>query len=134
MTAHNVIRLPVPEAAFDRIVARDREANIAAERVQAVKTARAVLRAPEAFTDAILRDACAALQAWGDATDYLQADAMIFALNKRERDQAHEAARRETSASIALRHLPKWPALLAGAVAFVGFWWGVVALVMGVGG
>lgn len=130
MTAHNVIRLPVPEAAFDRIVARDREANIAAERVQAVKTARAVLRAPEAFTDAILRDACAALQAWGDATDYLQADAMIFALNKRERDQAHEAARRETSASIALRHLPKWPALLAGAVAFVGFWWGVVALVM----
>lgn len=35
---------------------------------------------------------------------------------------------------IALRHLPKWPALLAGAVAFVGFWWGVVALVMGVGG
>lgn len=40
----------------------------------------------------------------------------------------------ETSARIALRHLPRWPALLAGAVAFTGFWWGVVALVMVVGG
>ena len=43
-------------------------------------------------------------------------------------------AAQETSARIALRHLPRWPALLAGAVAFTGFWWGVVALVMGVGG
>ena len=40
----------------------------------------------------------------------------------------------ETSARIALRHLPRWPAVLAGAVAFIGFWWGVVALVMGAGG
>lgn len=39
-----------------------------------------------------------------------------------------------SAARIALRHLPRWPALLAGAVAFIGFWWGVVALVMGVGG
>ena len=115
MTTHNVIRLPVPEAAFDRIVARDREANIAAERVQAVKTARAVLRAPEAFTDAILRDACAALQAWGDATDYLQADAMIFALNKRERDRAHEAAKAaaETPADVARRFAHRWPEIVS---------------------
>ena len=134
MTAHNVIRLPLDTTAFDRLNAHQRNANIAAERADWVRIARQVLRSPKYYTDQELRDACATLQAWGDATDYLQADAMIFALNKRERDQAHEAARRETSASIALRHLPKWPALLAGAVAFVGFWWGVVALVMGVGG
>ena len=58
----------------------------------------------------------------------------IDEINRLERDAAHEAARRETSARIALRHLPQWPSILAGAVAFVGFWWGVVALVMGVGG
>lgn len=123
MTAHNVIRLPVPEAAFDRIVARDREANIAAERVQAVKTARAVLRAPEAFTDAILRDACAALQAWGDATDYCQADAMIFALNKREW-QARNCPRPETSADVARRFAHRWPEIVSwGAFVAVALLW-----------
>ena len=98
---------------------------------QQVQNARAALRSPDLYSDDELRDFCATLQSrWGDATDYCQADAMIFALNKRERDRAHEAARQETSARIALRHLPRWPALLAGAVAFIGFWWGVVALVM----
>lgn len=48
--------------------------------------------------------------------------------------QRRTATRQETSARIALRHLPRWPGLLAGAVAFTGFWWGGLALVMGVGG
>lgn len=128
MTAHNVIRLPVPEAAFDRIVARDREANIAAERVQAVKTARAVLRAPEAFTDAILRDACAALQAWGDATDYCQADAMIFALNKRE-FIARNCPRPETSRDVLMGMRDRWGEIIVwGFVVMVAVWIGLGGL------
>lgn len=133
MTAH-VLSFPTDDAMFARLTEQQRLANIAEERAEVVEDARAVLRGPDRHSPQVLRDACAVLQAWGDGNDYLTADAMIFALNKRERDRAHEAARQETSARIALRHLPRWPAVLAGAVAFTGFWWGVVALVMGVGG
>lgn len=129
-----LLSMPLNEAACARLTHRQAVANIEADRAEWVAIARKALRLAEYQSDAVLRDACAVLQAWGDATDYLQADAMIFALNKRERDRAHEAARQETSARIALRHLPRWPALLAGAVAFIGFWWGVVAVAMGVGG
>ncbi len=129
-----LLSMPLNEAACARLTHRQAVANIEADRAEWVAIARKALRLAEYQSATVLRDACAVLQTWGDATDYLQADAMIFALNKRERDRAHEAARRETSARIALRHLPRWPAVLAGAVAFTGFWWGVLALVMGVGG
>lgn len=129
-----LLSMPLNEAACARLTHRQAVANIEADRAEWVAIARKALRLAEYQSDAVLRDACAVLQAWGDATDYLQADAMIFALNKRERDRAHEAARQETSARIALRHLPRWPALLAGAVAFIGFWWVVLAVAMGVGG
>ena len=129
-----LLSMPLNEAACARLTHRQAVANIEADRAEWVAIARKALRLAEYQSATVLRDACAVLQAWGDATDYLQADAMIFALNKRERDRAHEAARQETSARIALRHLPRWPAVLAGAVAFIGFWWGVLALVMGVGG
>ena len=129
-----VLRFPAPSAALDRIVARDRAENIAAERAQAVKAARdraeniaaeraqavkaarAVLRSPETFPDTILRDACAALQVWGDATDYMTADAMIFALNRRDRMRAHEEARRavETPAEVAAMHAHRWLAIIGG--------------------
>ena len=125
-----LLSMPLNEAACARLTHRQAVANIEADRAEWVAIARKALRLAEHQSDAVLRDACATLQAWGDGSDYLQADAMIFALNKRERDRAHEAARQETSARIALRHLPQWPALLAGAVVFTGFWWGVVALVM----
>lgn len=122
-----LVRLPLDVTVFDRFNAHQRNANIAAERADWVRIARQVLRSPKYYTDQELRDACATLQAWGDATDYLQADAMIFALNKRERDRAHEAAK----ASVA-QH--RWHDVLAGAVAFIGFWWAVLAVVMWVGG
>ena len=119
MTAHNVIRLPLDTTVFDRLNAHQRNANIAAERDDWVRIARQVLRSPKYCTDQELRDACATLQAWGDATDYLQADAMIFALNKRERDRAHEAAKAaaETPADVARRFARRWPEIVSwGAV------------------
>ena len=115
MTAHNVIRLPLDVTVFDRLNAHQRNANIAAERADWVRIARQVLRSPKYYTDQELRDACATLQAWGDATDYLQADAMIFALNKRERDRAHEAAKAaaETPADVARRFARRWPEIVS---------------------
>jgi len=115
MTAHNVIRLPLDVTVFDRLNAHQRNANIAAERADWVRIARQVLRSPKYYTDQELRDACATLQAWGDATDYLQADAMIFALNKRERDRAHEAAKAaaETPADVARRFAHRWPEIVS---------------------
>jgi len=130
MTAHNVIRLPLDVTVFDRLNAHQRNANIAAERADWVRIARQVLRSPKYYTDQELRDACATLQAWGDATDYLQADAMIFALNKRERDRAHEAAKAaaETPADVARRFAHRWPEIVAGG-AFVA-----VAMLWATGG
>lgn len=96
--------LPNLTAACARINARAKAEHVAeeaqleavrAERAEWVSKARATLRHPEHMPAQILRDACAVLQAWGDGTDYLEADAMIFALNRRERMQAHDAAREE---------------------------------------
>ncbi len=126
MTAHNVIRLPLDVTVFDRLNAHQRNANIAAERADWVRIARQVLRSPKYCTDQELRDACATLQAWGDATDYLQADAMIFALNKRERDRAHEAAKAaaETPADVARRFAHRWPEIVSwGAFVAVAMLW-----------
>jgi len=126
MTAHNVIRLPLDVTVFDRLNAHQRNANIAAERADWVRIARQVLRSPKYYTDQELRDACATLQAWGDATDYLQADAMIFALNKRERDRAHEAAKAaaETPADVARRFAHRWPEIVSwGAFVAVAMLW-----------
>ena len=123
-----LLSMPLNEAACARLTHRQAVANIEADRAEWVAIARKALRLAEYQSDAVLRDACAVLQAWGDATDYLQADAMIFALNKREREQAHAKARE------AFQPQHRWQDVLAGAVVFIGFWWGVVAVAMGVGG
>lgn len=114
MTAHNVIRLPLDVTVFDRLNAHQRNANIAAERADWVRIARQVLRSPKYCTDQELRDACATLQAWGDATDYLQADAMIFALNKRE-FIARNCPRPETSRDVLMGMRDRWGEILIGA-------------------
>lgn len=130
--------LPNITEACSRITARARAEHIAeeqqlaavnAERAEWVSKARATLRHPEHMPAQVLRDACAVLQAWGGAADWLEADAMIFALNKRERMQAHDEAR-ETAARIAMRHLHRWPEIVLGAGCFVGIWWIVISGVM----
>ena len=111
MTLH---RLPLPEAAYTRLTDRQRAANIAEERAEHVQTARAILRGQDRYSNDVLRDACSALQAWGDGFDHLTADAMIQALNQRDRMRAHEAARRlvETPADVARGFAHRWPEVL----------------------
>lgn len=127
----SVAYLPNLAEACDRMTARAKaehaaeEAQLAAvkaERAEWVSKARSTLRHPEHQPAQILRDACAVLQAWGDGTDWLEADAMIFALDKRTRMQAHDAAR-ETAARIAFRHMDRWPDIIAGGVALVAYVW-----------
>lgn len=116
-TVHHLF--PDLDADTERLTDETRLRDQAVWWQQQVKNARAGLRSPHLYSDDELRDFCATLQSrWGDATDYCQADAMIFALNKRERQRAHEAARLvvETPARIAMRHARRWPTILAGAV------------------
>ena len=121
-----LVRLPLDVTVFDRFNAHQRNANIAAERADWVRIARQVLRSPKYYTDQELRDACATLQAWGDGSDYLTADAMILTLNRSERQRAHGAAQL-TSARVAMRHRHRWPEVLIwGAL-------GALALLAGTG-
>jgi hypothetical protein len=77
---------PVPAAYMAQ-----REAE--ARRVEIVAAAHAVLRSAARQDDAILTEACVALQTWGDSTDWLQADAMLLAIRLRARRKAHDAAK-----------------------------------------
>lgn len=106
MTA--LVRFPNTPADFQRLTERQRRDNL-------VEDARAVLRSPEAHPDRIILDACAVLQAWGDGTDWLTADAMIFAVNRRERLANADATRLETPREVAARHAHRWPALAVGS-------------------
>lgn len=105
-----LLRLPIDEAAFTRLIQHERAANIAAERAVAVQNARAILRSPKGYPDVILRDACAVLTAWGDGHDHLTADAMIFAMNRREQLRLNEA-KQLTSVRVAMQHRDRWPAI-----------------------
>ncbi len=125
---------PVDDAIFARLTEQQRLANMQAERDEAVKAARLVLRAPGSFTSQDLRDACAVLQNLSDdpdqrGLDWLRADAMIYALNRREREQAHEAARRSVT-PVAAQY--RWQDVVAGTAAFVFVGWAVLTLVLGV--
>lgn len=111
-----LLSMPLNEAACARLTHRQAVANIEADRAEWVAIARKALRLAEYQSDAVLRDACATLQAWGDATDYLTADAMIQAVNLRERQRAHEAAKAaaETPMDVARRFAHRWPEVLIG--------------------
>lgn len=110
-----LLSMPLNEAACARLTHRQAVANIEADRAEWVAIARKALRLAEYQSDAVLRDACAVLQAWGDATDYLQADAMILTLNRKEWERAHEAAKAaaETPADVARRFAHRWPEIVA---------------------
>lgn len=129
MTAQNLIRFPAPSAALDRIVARDREANIAAEREKALAEARGAMRFPTYYTDDELRGYCSTLETYGDAMDWQRADQMIHAINRRERVERNRAA-------AILKPAPqhRWSDAIAGGVVFVLATWALVASVMALGG
>jgi hypothetical protein len=64
-------------------------------RAEIVDSARAILRSPARHDDAILTEACVALQTYGDGNDWLIAEAMLMAMSNRDRRQAHDAASAE---------------------------------------
>jgi hypothetical protein len=96
---------------------------------QQVQNARAALRSPDLYSDDELRDACATLQSrWGDATDYCQSDAMIFALNKRE-FIARNCPRPETSRDVLMGMRDRWDQIIVwGFVVVVAVWIGLGGL------
>ena len=124
-----LLRLPLTETAFSRLTERQRIANQAEERAEALHIARKALRAPDHYDDQIIRDACSVLETWGNGMDWLLADQAIHALNLRERQRAHkaalEAALAETPLRVAMRHKNRWPAIVgwgAVLVAVAGGW------------
>ena len=128
MTA--IIRFPADDAIFARLTERQRLANLAEERAEAVETARYIIDHPCGYSDDQLRTACGFYMTHGNGgVHYLLADQHIYAINRREW-QARNCPRPETSADVARRFAHRWPAVLAGSVAFVGFWWVVLAGVL----
>ena len=114
MTA--VTYLPNLAAACDRITARQRAANIAEERAEALSTARKVLANAERYPAQVVRDASDAAVLWGDGMDQQTAELEIFRLNRREW-QARNCPRRETPADVARSFAHRWPeVLICGAV------------------
>jgi len=112
MTAANH-HFPVPAAYMAQ-----REAE--ARRIEIVAAARGVLRSAARHDDAILNEACVALQTWGDSTDWLQADAMLLAVRRRARLRAHDAAKiaaRKTTIRAALVDCAGLAVIIAAALA-----------------
>jgi len=129
MTAH-VLSFPTDDAIFARLTDRQRLANLAEERAEAVETARYIIDHPHGYSDDQLRTACGFYMTHGNGgVHYLLADQHIYAINRREW-QARNCPRPETPADVARRFAHRWPAVLAGSVAFVGFWWVVLAGVL----
>ena len=121
---------PTDDAIFARLTEQQRLANLAEERAEAVETARYIIDHPHGYSDDQLRTACGFYMTHGNGgVHYLRADQHIYAINKREW-QARNCPRPETSADVARRFAHRWPAVLAGSVAFVGFWWVVLAGVL----
>lgn len=100
-------------------------------RADIVAAARAILRSPAAHSDAILHEACVALTTWGDGADWLEADAMTYAIALRQRRERHEAARLAVSRREApTGRIRRALGVLAGAVAFAAVSWAGIAGVM----
>lgn len=130
MTA-SLLRFPTDDTIFARMTERQRAANIAEERAEAIADCKRIIDNPRGYTDAQLREVCGyymsvSLEEGGGGVHYLRADAMIFALNKREW-QARNCPRPETSRDVARRFAHRWPEIVSwGAL-------GALALLAGTG-
>ena len=66
------------EDAYERLTEQQRLANLAMEYAEAVETARRIIDDPRGYTDAQLREVCAAYMASGaGGPHYVRADAHI---------------------------------------------------------
>lgn len=122
----NIAFLPNLTAAIARITARAKAENEAEARAIAIRKAKRAIDRPRGFTDAQLREICAAFMALSPTRDeladgwgvyYQRADQHIFAINKREqiarnkaKCQAALAALDDAPLRVAMRH---WPAMRA---------------------
>ncbi len=125
MTA--IIRFPADDAIFARLTERQRLANLAAERAEAVETARYIIDHPCGYSDDQMRTACGFYMTHGNGgVHYLRADQHIYAINRREW-QARNCPRPEMPADVVRRFAHRWPEVLIwGAL-------GALALLAGTG-
>ena len=117
-------RFPADDAIFARLTERQRLANLAAERAEAVETARYIIDHPHGYSDDQLRTACGFYMTHGNGgVHYLRADQHIYAINRREW-QARNCPRPETSADVARRFAHRWPEIVSwGAFVAVALLW-----------
>ena len=120
-TLHN---FPADDAIFARLTERQRLANLAEERAEAVETARYIIDHPHGYSDDQLRTACGFYMTHGNGgVHYLRADQHIYAINRREW-QARNCPRPETSADVARRFAHRWPEIVSwGAFVAVALLW-----------
>lgn len=113
MTA-TIHQFPADPTIFARLTERQRLANLAAERAEAVETARYIIDHPHGYSDDQLRTACGFYMTHGDGgVHYLRADQHIYAINRREW-QARNCPRPETPMDVARRFAHRWPEIVAG--------------------
>lgn len=117
-------RFPADDAIFARLTERQRLANLAAERAEAVETARYIIDHPHGYSDDQLRTACGFYMTHGNGgVHYLRADQHIYAINRREW-QARNCPRPETPADVARRFAHRWPEIVSwGAFLAVALLW-----------
>lgn len=96
-------------------------------RDEIVIAAHAVLRSAARHDDAILTEACVALQSWGDRMDHLEADAMLLAMRLRASRNARDAAATAKPAWT----IAAWAGEVCAWLVFVGF--AVAVIVVGAG-
>ena len=128
MTAH-VLSFPADDAIFARLTERQRLANLAEERAEAVETARYIIDHPHGYSDDQLRTACGFYMTHGNGgVHYLRADQHIYAINRREW-QARNCPRPETSRDVLMGMRDRWGQIIVwGFVVMVAVWIGLGGL------
>lgn len=105
---------PTDPTIFARLTERQRLANLAEERAEAVETARYIIDHPHGYSDDQLRTACGFYMTHGNGgVHYLRADQHIYAINKREW-LARNCPRPETPADVFVRHGAAFRAVCVG--------------------
>ena len=117
-------RFPTDPTIFARLTERQRLANLAEERAEAVETARYIIDHPHGYSDDQLRTACGFYMTHGTGgVHYLRADQHIYAVNRREW-QARNCPRPETPMDVARRFAHRWPEIVSwGAFVAVALLW-----------
>lgn len=119
MTA--LLPFPATETMFARLNERQRAKHQAEEYAEAVAEAQRIIDNPRGYTDAQLREVCAAYMAHGTGgVHYLRADQHIFAIDRCEQIARNKAA--QSSWAVVRERRSQWPQII--------MWGAVVATAM----